>query len=101
MPVTPTGIASDTQITHAHITTARQALPAGDSPCGVGKAYRTKKNSPQASAKPRRVVTGLRPDSAILSLKRPRNPFTPLRIGARKALPPGAMDQVCVVDLLI
>ena len=32
----PTGIASDTQMMQAQITTARHALPAGESPAGAG-----------------------------------------------------------------
>src|SRR3954468_17193028 len=103
IPVMPTGIASETQMTQAHITTARQALPAGDRPCGVGSAYNTKKNRPQASPNPRTVVKGLRPDSAMLWRKRPANPFVPLRRWATTLLPlSDAIDaKVSVVDLPI
>src|SRR5712671_4950377 len=79
MPVMPTGMASETQITQAQITTARQAMPAGDRPLGVGRTNATSENTPQASAKPRSVVLGFLPDSTMLSRNLSHTPLAALR----------------------
>src|SRR5690349_7041189 len=103
IPVMPTGVASETQMTEARTTTDRQALPAGDRPTGVGSTSKIRRKSPHANPKPISVDLGFRPESTIFFLTRSRNPPSlPCRLPREPSSAPETESNVLpMVDLLI